>query len=151
MDVVTMWIELYIDYRRVVREPVAVGNARLLGEDHIALCAEAERQGWDWRVEVTDPDGDVEPVVLTNRPVSDTAVEATPDALERMLGSGWRPNVDDLPVCRRCKRRILPREERHPMAPPFTTHVICKRHAQCYILCDHDELGRPILEQLRRG
>jgi hypothetical protein len=57
---------LYIDGKEVRRRVLTIGNVDFLGPGDAELCAQAGREGKVWRLVITDPDGDVEPVVLSN-------------------------------------------------------------------------------------
>ena len=57
---------LFIDDKEVGRRVLTRGNVDFLGPGDAELCAQAGREGKVWRLVVTDPDGDIEPVVLSN-------------------------------------------------------------------------------------
>lgn len=57
---------LFIDGKEVGRRVLTIGNVDFLGPHDADLCAQAEQEGKVWRLVVTDPDGDIEPVVLSN-------------------------------------------------------------------------------------
>lgn len=143
----TLHIEIFVDYRLVLREPVGLDDAALLGGEHIDLCARADRAGFEWRVELTDPEGDIEPLVLTNRPESPGALPAEEGIARALADPSFRPPIPThLPMCPSCRRRILDAEERDVALHP--RHRLCRTHERCYILCDHDDDGFPVLERL---
>jgi hypothetical protein len=57
---------LFIDGEEVRRRVLTTDNVGFLGPGDAELCAQAGREGKVWRLEVTDPGGDIEPVVLSN-------------------------------------------------------------------------------------
>ncbi len=57
---------LFVDGKEVRKRVLTIGNVEFLGPGDAELCAQAEREGKVWRLVITDPDGDIEPVVLSN-------------------------------------------------------------------------------------
>lgn len=57
---------LFIAGEEIRRRVLTIGNVDFLGPGDAELCAQAGREGKIWRLVVSDPDGDIEPVVLSN-------------------------------------------------------------------------------------
>lgn len=57
---------LFIDGKEVRRRVLTMDNVDFLGPGDADLCAQAGQQGKVWRLVVTDPDGDIAPVILSN-------------------------------------------------------------------------------------
>lgn len=55
---------IWIDGTLVVDDPVTLKGEGFVGPEHAEMCADAERQGKKWMVEISDPDGDLDGLPL---------------------------------------------------------------------------------------
>lgn len=49
---------IWIDGELLVDQPVTLNGVDWVGAEHAGLCAEAEREGRRWLIEISDPEGD---------------------------------------------------------------------------------------------
>lgn len=93
-------VTIFVDGEKVLEEPISQYVATT-GERHYDLTRQAAAEGKTWRVEVTDPEGDIAPIIFGNtdemmrKPTVMTS-EAVDDLLVRSKaawdsGERWSP------------------------------------------------------------